>query len=395
MAEIPAMIKKVIEAPNFYKNNEQSQEGLVHLTPKDSFYYPKLLVSYKEKTFNQQFELIDINTGNTLKKWSPDNEDLFSKAYNDGNPRKPEKGSDLYFMHPYMDQDSSLVFNVQLSSLLVKIDAQSNIVWFKNDRTYHHTIESDHQDQLFVCTMPFESGQYDFLPGSFESYSSTLLDDHITKLNPKNGSITFDKSVIEILLENGYEELLLYKGQMISDPIHLNDIQPALSSSDFWEKGDLLVSCRNISAVFLYRPSTNKILWLQHGPWLNQHDVDFHGENEIVIFGNDIIREESRIDKPLTNANLTFSVKRPHNEVYIYNFRKDSIYTPYTQMLKKENVKTITSGRCDILENGDLFFEETNQGRIIIGDRTKKKIEYVKRIDDKHVSSLFWSRIIK
>jgi hypothetical protein len=63
-------------------------------------------------------------------------------------------------------------------------------------------------------------------------------------------------------------------------------------------------------------------------------------------------------------------------------------------LLKKEKVTTITSGRCDILENGDIFIEETNQGRIIVGDSLNKKIEYVKRLDDKHISSLFWSRII-
>lgn len=393
MAETPALIKKYLDKPEFFVENNTAKGGFDYLIKNDTVVYPKLLLSYKDKPFNQVFQLLDINNGAVLKEWNPDNKSLYEAAYNEDNPRKPEKGSDLYFMHPLMDSDSSLIINSQLTSLLVKLDKNSNPIWIKNDRIYHHTIETDDTNNLYVCTMPFESGKYDFLPGDYETYKSTLLDDHITILD-KNGNEKFSKSVIEILLENGYEDLLLYKGQVISDMIHLNDIQPALTSGAFWAKGDLLVSCRNISTVFLYRPSANKIIWLRHGPWMNQHDVDFHGDNEIVVFGNDIIREESTIDPRITPANLSFSKKRPHNEVYLYNFAKDSIYTPYTAFLAKEKVRTLTSGRCDILPNGDLFFEETNQGRIIIGDTINKKIEFVKRLDEEHVSSLFWSRII-
>ncbi len=395
MAETPNTIKRLLGNPVFYVTNDHSKDGVSHKVSLAKSHYPKLLVSYKKKPFEQRFELLDINTGAIIKEWEPDNREIYQRAYNENNPAKPEKGSDLYFMHPYMDRDSSLLMNSQLGSLLVRIDANSKIVWLKNDRAYHHSIEADDQNQLYVCTKPFESGEYGFLPDSFETYSKTLADDHITILDKKNGNILFDKSVIELLLENGYEELLLYKGQIINDPVHLNDIQPALKTTAYWKKGDLLVSCRNISTVFLYRPSSNEILWLQHGPWWNQHDADFHGENEIVIFGNDVIREESKMGAPLAKSSMVFSKKQAHNNVYIYNFEKDSIYTPYTEMLKKEGVRTVTSGRSEILENGDLFFEETNQGRILIGDSTQTKIEYVKRIDDKHISSLFWSRIIK
>ena len=34
------------------------------------------------------------------------------------------------------------------------------------------------------------------------------------------------------------------------------------------------MSLRNISMVFLYRPSNNKVLWYRQGPWVFQHDVD-------------------------------------------------------------------------------------------------------------------------
>ncbi|MBT8303739.1 MAG: arylsulfotransferase family protein [Bacteroidia bacterium] len=396
LAETTTSIYKFIQPDEFLISNADLGDGFSYLNKNDSVPYPNLLVSYKAARFDSRFELLNINTGKSIKEWVPDSKGLYLKAYQEDNPRRPpSKDSDLYFMHPLMTKDSSLIFNSQLTSLLAKINAENELMWLKNDRIYHHTIESDSEGNIYVCTQPFISGKFDFLPGSFESYKNTFQDDHITLLDSNSGNEIYSKSVVEILLENGFEDLLLSKGQIISDQIHLNDIQPALEDGDFWQKGDLLVSCRNISTVFLFRPSTNEILWLKHGPWYNQHDADFYDNSKIVVFGNDVIREESKIDPRITNVNLSFSEKRPFNEVYLYDFEKDSISTPYHKLMQSEEIQTVTSGRCDILESGELFIEESNQGRIIIGDTNKKNIEYVKRINENYISHLFWSRIIK
>jgi len=352
------------------------------------------LVTYKTAPFKQKIDLVDLNTGQTLKTWAPDNAAIYAHGHNEANPRKQPKGSDLYFMHPLMLQDSSLLMAAQLSSILVRVHPDNSVAWQKSDMRYHHSIELGNDGNVWVCTDPFEAQAYDIFPDSYETYRTTLLDDEITKIDPETGDILYQKKVLELLIENGYEDLILYKGQIISDPIHLNDIEEASYSSEYWEKGDLLLSCRNLSVVLLYRPSTNKVIWIKHGPWLNQHDADFHGDSQIVVFGNDILREESTLDPKLIKKDLTFSKKRPHNEVYIYDFAQDSVITPYSSMLASEKIMTATSGRCDILENGDLFAEDTNNGRIIIGDTLHKKLEFVKRIDDSHISSLFWSRIM-
>lgn len=393
MAELPSTIKKLSKAPGFYVGNSTSKDG-VDIIHKDSTIFPKLLVSYKKEPFRQEFQLLDLNNGKSLKKWKFDNAKLYDQAYNKNYPRKSPKSSDLYFMHPLLLQDSSLIINSQLTSLLARIDGEGNTQWLKNDKRYHHTQEFDHEGNVYVCSAPFTSGQYDILPDNYNFYKNKLMDDSITKINPETGEILFNKSVIELLIENGYENLLLQKGQFISDMIHLNDIQPALTDTEYWQKGDLLISCRNICTVFLYRPTTNKILWLQSEPWYNQHDADFLGDSKIVVFGNDIIREESFFQPKVTSKGLFFNQSRPNNEIYVYDFATDSVNTPYSRLMATEKIRTITSGRCDILENGDIYVEDTNNGRIIIGDSISKKLEYVKRIDDEHISSLFWSRII-
>jgi hypothetical protein len=199
---------------------------------------------------------------------------------------------------------------------------------------------------------------------------------------PNQWELLFKKSITDILLENGYRGLLFGIGPMERDPLHLNDIQPALTSTEYWQKGDLLISIRNKSTVFLYRPSSNKILWLKTGPWLNQHDANFVDESRISIFGNNIIR----------NKNYDFI--DGHNEVYIFDFKTNETSTPYTDFLAKSKVKTMTGGRSEVLPNGDVFIEETDFGRILRGSNRQTIWQYVERVDKKSSAVLGWSRII-
>ncbi|WP_088340971.1 arylsulfotransferase family protein [Robiginitalea sediminis] len=394
MAELPSNVKKALGKPEFYVANATSSDGLETFKAPGEFSYPKLLVSYKTAPFGQQFELMEVPSGKTLKTWTPDNAMLYDAGQNEKDPRRPPAGSDLYFMHALMLADSSLVFNSQLTSLLARIDKDSKVVWVKNDRNYHHTSEADAEGNIWVCSRPHLANAYDFIPPSSQAEKS-LMDDSITKIDPQTGDILFDKPVIQILVENGYGDLVIQKGQLISDPIHLNDIQPALTDSPYWQKGDLLVSCRNINTVFLYRPGTDAIVWLKQGPWMNQHDADFVDSTRVSIFGNDIIREESALDPKVVRKGLFFPPKKEHNSVYVYDFATGDVTTPYETPLREENISTITSGRSEILANGDIFIEDTNNGRIIFADSTSKKMEFTKRIDPEHISSLFWSRLIK
>mgnify|MGYP003700808941 CR=1 FL=1 len=396
MAELPAALLAAFRPEEWFVANTRSKDGFAYVNKSHENTYPKLLVSYKtEGSYENKFDLLDINTGALIKRWFPDNEMLYQQAFNPENYRKPpSKSSDLYFNHPILTKDSSLVFVAPLTSLIAKIDRNSELVWMKNDKRYHHSLEQGADGNIYSCSQTFQSGAYDIFPGEHSFYKNKVYDDHVTVFDPDTGEELFNKSVIQILLENGYEDLLLQKGQIINDPIHLNDVEPARYTTEYWNKGDLLLSCRNIGAVILYRPSTNAIIWLKQGPWYNQHDADFYEEDKIVIYGNDIVRDESRPGHRLSGLYDSFNHSRTHNDVYVYNFSNDSISKPYHQLMEDENVRTVGEGRCDILPNGDLFVEETESGRIIIGDSTAKKIEFVKRIDEEHVAYLFWSRII-
>ncbi|GAC1304730.1 MAG: hypothetical protein NVSMB24_12610 [Mucilaginibacter sp.] len=154
-------------------------------------------------------------------------------------------------------------------------------------------------------------------------------------------------------------------------------------TSKYWKKGDLLVSLKHKSTVFLYRPSTNKILWLKTGPWLSQHDVDFIDSTRIGIFGNNIIR-----------YNWGDILINGYNEEYIYNFKTGAITTPYTAFLKGAKVSTRGEGRSDILADNNLFIEDTEHNRLLIGNENNVVLQYVASIDKNTVSALAWTRYI-
>jgi hypothetical protein len=400
-AEIPGDLKTFVlgnsmEDPKYNTpaiiKNETDKDGFTRHVDVVYESSPKLLISLKKGRYDIKFQLLDINTGDLIKQWNPDGKMLSENIYNPALDifLDLSKNKDFFYVHPLLLPDSAIIANSQVG--LIKIDNGGKVVWVKNDRNYHHSIEQDVEGNLYVPTRPMNSRVFNFFPSDYNDTTDNYMDDEITKIDPITGETLYCKSVTELLIENGYEWILLAKGMVEKDQIHLNDIEPARFDSKYWKTGDLLLSSRHLSAVFLYRPSTNKVLWLKMGPWYNQHDVDFLSDNKIVVFGNDVLRFFSKDCS--VHSREYFSEAMPQNQVYFYNFENDEITTPYDQLMKKENIKTPTQGRCDILPNGDIYIEETDNGRILFGDSTRAKITFVKRKDEEYLHLILWSRII-
>ena len=369
-----------ISNSNYYEvKNNYSIEGVNRLSetlPSGL----KMMVNYHVARYQGIIELIDLDTGKILKTWAPDGKAISREVFKMGGNIK--YGEELFYNHPIMLPDSSIIANT-IGSSIFKIDSQSKLVWIKTIKS-HHSLELDENGFIWGCGKQ----SLDSLPSQNLHFKpeKKWREDTVFKLDPSTGEAVYTKSMIDILVENDMERMLFANGYLDPDPIHLNDVQPATSDGAFWKKGDLLLSSKHLSTVFLYRPSTNKVIWHQTGPWLNQHDPDFYEEDKIVIFGNQNLRGEQA-------RHLDYS--RIFNNVYIYNFNTDSTTTPYEQLLSKEHIRTYTQGRSEILSNGDVFVEETDNGRIIIGDSLNKKLEFVRRADADNVYILHWSRILQ
>jgi hypothetical protein len=370
-----------------YIKNDSLPDGVkyygANTKPFDSLY---LLYSYKSPK-NETIQLIDLTDGSIVKEWLPDMNKITALAAKD-NPFFPKDIKINSLGHPIMLKDSSIIAGTWYCT--VKINSDSSIAWVKNDYQTHHSIEQDHEGNLWLSSRRHITKINNLLKDSLSLLEqSKFMDDVIMKIEPENGAVLFEKSVIELLKDNQLDYLITRNGNFEMDPIHLNDVQPALADGDYWKKGDVFISSRHLSAIFLYRPSTNKVLWHKQGPWLNQHDPNILDSHSISILDNQMYRTSPR------NISKYIKAPLPYNAVYIYDFSNDSITEPYQKLLKSESVNTPTNGRATILPNGDLFFEETTKGRIIIGDSINKKMTFAKRISDKEIAVMRWSRIIK
>ena len=79
----------------------------------------------------------------------------------------------------------------------------------------------------------------------------------------------------------------------------------------------------------------------------------------------------------------------------IYDFKLNK-YTSYLEdKLKKYDLRAVVGGRSKIFSNGELFVEESRQGRILyINADGSLKWSYVNRANNKNVYTLGWSRIL-
>ena len=346
---------------------------------------PKYNIKLKEYVVN----LIDLTTFKILHEWNPnldsyfqsleqkDNDNLWEHLSRDYNNRRFE------ICHPLFNSDGSIIFNGQAYTPLIKIDKNSNVLWIKSDNEYHHSINSDIDNNLWVCTRYNPAKIDNKYTGKHFKKRVTYHDDGIRKITP-NGDILFDKSISEIFIENNMEYLLFATNPFFNNnPIHLNDIQPVPSDTKYWKKGDVFLSLRNQSMILLYRPETNQIIWKSAGKFFYQHDVDIIDNHRISIFNNNTkyFWDGYKVDG--------------ENEILIYDFLTAKYESYQKQNFINDNIKTVSAGIHEILENGDLYIEESNYGRLLYYDKTGRlQWIFLNQSADGFEYSVSWSRIL-
>lgn len=378
LAELPANFNRIIS------NELKVEDRFKNLAGFDGepleFESYLLLSRYDGDLKKSIVELVDMTSFEVLKVWEPDITSinaLVDKSIPEFEYLDRDYNALRYRInHPFLTDDGGLIF--QNSSPLVKIDKDSKLVWQKTDDVYHHSIEEDHEGNLWIPTRFYP---YKLDKKFVGTEYGPFRDDAITKISAE-GEILFQKSVSNIFIDNDLDYLLFVLDSLNFDPIHLNDIEPVLSDGPFWQKGDVFLSIRNQSMVILYRPSTNEVLWTGTGQTYAQHDVDIIDDHRISIFNN--------------NSKWFFDGEKvdENNEVIIYDFETDSYSKYLNEQIIQNEVKTMTSGRSEILNNGVLFIEETNYGRLLFLSSPEKGIQYVNRASDGNVYLVTWSRML-
>ena len=321
-------------------------------------------------------DIIDLNNFEVIHTYKHDIDEMNNQLTNTKKfPRIKIDNAPIRFQykHPLLLEDGSLISNYGPS---YKIDFCSNIQWINEEEELHHSQDFDHEGNIWV------GGKMDPKSKYVKKYSiENFFDDSIIKINT-DGKILFNKSVTEILIENNIVSNNFALTTSLSgefDPIHLNDIEPAFTDTEYWQQGDIFLSIREQSAIIHYRPSTNKIINYITGPFARQHDVDIVSNKEISIFNNN-----------------NFFVNNEHSEVLVYNFETKTFRKLFNDQLQKENFKTITGGLSNIFKDGSLMVEEHNHGRIMLfNSKGEKEWEFISKDKNGDIGRVFWSRIIE
>ncbi len=277
------------------------------------------------------------------------------------------------YKHPLLFEDGSLI---SMYGPVYKIDLCSNLLWINDQEKFHHSQMLDYEGNIWIGGEMNPKSKY-----IKKFHIKDYADDSIIKINT-DGEILFNKSITEILIENNIlaDNFALNSSlSNLKSPIHLNDIEPALSNTKYWKQGDVFINLRNQNSIIHYRPSNNEVINYITGPFAQQHDVDIISDKEISIFNNN-----------------NFYVNSSRSEILVYNFETKNFSKLFNAQLQNENFKTNTGGLSHTLKDGSLIVDESNHGRIILfNNKGKKEWEFVNKDKNGNIGSIIWSRIIE
>ena len=337
-----------------------------------------VLPRYDHSLSRSVVDIINLNNFEIIHSYQHDISEMNKKIKNKKLfPSIKINDSQIRFRYsdPIILEDGSLIAS-SVYGPMFKIDFCSKLKWINDEQIFHHSKMQDHEGNIWVGGVKSPQSKYVSLY-NLKNFS----DDSIIKIN-QNGKILMNKSVTEILIENKILPKNFALTSYLSkepDPIHLNDIEPAFNDTDYYKKGDLFLSPRNLSSIIHYRPSTNKVINYITGPFVQQHDVDIISDKEISIFNN--------------NNSL---VDSKYSEIIIYDFESRQFKKKFNNQLKEANFKTINQGISQILDDGALMVNEQNHARIILfNNKGNKEWEFVNKDKNGNIGLISFNRIIE
>ena len=335
-------------------------------------------------TRSANIQLILIRDGIVLKTWQPDWENISAQA-------KVKIGRQIDInsavaVHPLPLPNGDLFFNVQDVAVVIDSKSKSTVLDFVS----HHSVELGNGG-LCVITPSVYTGF--FKSNTF--LNSRLRDDSILTATI-GGKIIDNLSFSMILSNNGLDYLMFGHSGLdliTQDPLHINQISVAHSDGAFWKKGDYLISARHLSAIFIFRPSENRIVWYQVGPWKNQHCVHFVDSVRIALLDNNVFGHDSNapIEQNFVDASDI-------NRVFVVDFSsgKPVITEPFKSVLELDGLRprTVTEGRIRVMTNDSLFFEDTNNGRQFMIKRGRLVWYRLNQYNGDYIGRLSWGRYL-
>ncbi|MDX1697115.1 MAG: arylsulfotransferase family protein, partial [Thiohalobacterales bacterium] len=295
-------------------------------------------------------EMIDME-GNVVHSWDVDWFDVWPDADHLPEFLKPKSRPGTHIHGAVVLENGALVFNYEHIGL-VKLARDSAVEWRLPYRT-HHSIHRHDDGMLWVSGQKLSTEPDPLFPGRkapFDKYT-------ILEIDPDKGQILNEWMVADILHDNGYANLLHLVptktrglSQVADDRLHLNDVEPFPEgmAEGFFTKGDVLVSLRNISTVFVFNKDTGKIKYITTGVFSQQHDPDFIDGNRFSVFDNNTRKPKAGV--LLSSRIVIMTAPGSDIEVVYEGTRENKFYTPIM-------------GKHQWLPNGNILITESVFGR--------------------------------
>lgn len=317
--------------------------------------------------------------GTVVQQWPAPFHDLFKDVSHITPPEDiPASNWNAAIHGMHIFPDGSVVFNFDGKGL-IKLDRCGNPEWRLN-RMAHHSIHHATDSSLWIPVYDY----HEKTP-KHDLFQTPYREDIILKVS-EDGEVLLEKSVIDILIENDLYSLLVSNGAFKigvteKDVLHLNDLEeltPDLARHfPNFEAGDLLMSFRHLNMLLVADPDNWRVKWYQMGPWLRQHDPDFHADGTISVYNNN--SDDTTFGSVFGGSSImTF---RPG----MFPLDIDIIYGPE----QDPKFFTNTQGKHQKLPNGNYLISQYSGGRAFEFN-TKGKIvwQYINGYDEKDVAKI-------
>lgn len=298
-------------------------------------------------------------------------------------------------LNPIVYPNNDLIYSIHEFTGLRRVNASGDILWKQDSVLSHHSTNLDADGNIWYCgakpPLWVANGKY-----KLNGRTVYFRDDFITQVDANTGRILFNKSVAAIFKENKMENYLLHS-QSGQDPMHINDIQPAMKNTKFYDKGDVFISLKQISLIFQYRPSTNKVIRAIKGPFAAQHDVDFLNDSTLTWFNNNYYALWTNDSKPepkqADKIGLTADL---YSNIVKYDLSTGEFSFIGEELFRKNWIFSGNEGLHEFINDSTYFVEQQNSGYLWVIQNDE--VLY-KDVFDSHHSGYHhlpnWNRILK
>lgn len=307
------------------------------------------LSAYSDKGTSRSVVIRNLKNDSIMHKWTVANR--FDEA--------------TRIFHPiYLPEDGSLVYYFGYRwDPMRRIDASGNVIWEQDRFMFHHGMELNGDGDIWACS---REGDSNSAVCWVEGRKAYYVDYVIAKLDVETGEVLFHKSISEILKDNNLNNYIL-KAKSLVDPIHLNDVQPTYKSTEYYEKDDVFISLRGISCIIHYRPSTDELIDIIEGPFVNQHDVDILDDHTLAIFNNNLYEGSFYgTDKLPRDMNKVVDMGDFYSNIVTYDLRTREFSTIGDSIFRANNIYTKSEGLQVFIDPETYFVEEQNSGLLWI-----------------------------